>query len=326
VPLILALLACAPAVDPAPSGVPVVVAVRPLLPGVTVIDEDVAVRFLPAERVPEMALRDLADVGGLVPQETVFPGDVLRKERFLDMNRGVGIEAVVPVGLVAVRVPLPEPTDLFAVSASAYVDVLAVGPGSACTLLSAARVVGWERRGEAVPVPGEADALHLAVESGQRDRVQQALSGGTLLAVGLRGTTDFAAVPVTCPDAPDAAAAVGVTRVELSVQRPPGSAHCTFEADGQLRGGHLSGDDPPFVHQQDGQLTEEARAAIWKAAEEALRAGIPATSVAGDSVSVRIEASDGSSVTWAWAFGSEPADPRVAELSRLLHQHHVGGW
>jgi hypothetical protein len=133
------------------------------------------------------------------------------------------------------------------------------------------------------------------------------------------------------PDAEDAPeepppAPVGVTRVELSVQRAPGSAHCTFEADGKLHGGHLSGDDPPFVHQQDGQLTEEARAAIWKAAEEALRAGIPASAVAGDSVSVRIDASDGSSVTWAWPFGTEPADPRLAELSRLLHQHHVGGW
>jgi hypothetical protein len=126
---------------------------------------------------------------------------------------------------------------------------------------------------------------------------------------------------------PAPAPALTIASVSVTVRRSdPGHAFMSYRADGTTQGGHLSGDDPPFVHQDDGTLDPAARAAMWAAAEAAL-AVPPSTMPPGpETVELTVARSDNSTVAWRWPFGTEPTEPAVRALYALAHQHRIGGW
>ncbi len=100
----------------------------------------------------------------------------------------------------------------------------------------------------------------------------------------------------------------------------------SYREDGTTQGGHLSGDSPPFVHQDEGTLEPALRSAMWTAAQAALE--VPPTTLAPgpDTVELTVTRSDNTSVTWRWPFGTEPAEPRVRALWMLANEHRIGGW
>lgn len=137
------------------------------------------------------------------------------------------------------------------------------------------------------------------------------------------------APPPPAPDASFAASTdqVSIASVTIAVRPDAGSAFCTFQADGSVQGGHLSGDARPFVHQDSGQVGAEVITAMWAATRAVLAepSGPPLPETAGTE-SLSITRSDGSSVRHVWPFGQVPASPKVAALRALLLAHHIGGW
>lgn len=137
-------------------------------------------------------------------------------------------------------------------------------------------------------------------------------------------------IPSTTPaPPPPPVSAAHVTSVAISV-RPMegGAAFCDFGVDGAVRGGHLSGDDPPFVHQEDGVVTTEVLAAIHAAAEAVLVAPRPVSSVPDGpgTSSFDITLDDGTVFHHVWTFGAHSDDPRAVALETLLVEHHIGAW
>lgn len=128
---------------------------------------------------------------------------------------------------------------------------------------------------------------------------------------------------------PPPVSAAHVASVSISV-RPPdgGSAFCDFAVDGAVRGGHLSGDDPPFVHQDDGVVSPEVVAALRAAADSVLVEPRPVSSVAdgAGTSSIDITLDDGTVFHHVWTFGAHSDDPRAVALETLLMEHHIGGW
>src|SRR5262245_20478727 len=96
-----------------------VVARHDLMPGQTVQPEDL-VSIEPWLPLDDRALTSADQAVGRVPVERILAGELLREERLADPEAGVGLNAVLPRGTVAVRVPLgaslAEPGD--------YVDLL----------------------------------------------------------------------------------------------------------------------------------------------------------------------------------------------------------
>lgn len=135
-----------------------------------------------------------------------------------------------------------------------------------------------------------------------------------------------APVPTPAPTPP-----ATITQVEILVQPANGgSASCEFHADGSVTGGHLSGDNPPFVHQDTGRLADADRARMWEAAEAVVREfgnGPPSSTPEGrGTITLVVTRSDATSVRRVWPFGTEPAEPLVKALHTLVMAHHIGGW
>ncbi|MCC6522087.1 MAG: hypothetical protein IT373_05450 [Polyangiaceae bacterium] len=99
-----------------------------------------------------------------------------------------------------------------------------------------------------------------------------------------------------------------------------------LHADGSMTGAHLSGDDPPFVHQDRGELAPEIRDEIWAAARAVLAAPEGGSVPGVDTVTLWIRLSDGTTVERAWRTGAAPSDPALQALLELVTAHHIGGW
>lgn len=139
-------------------------------------------------------------------------------------------------------------------------------------------------------------------------------------------TTDEAAAAPT-PSAPPSAPRIGA--VSISVQpADSGSAHCRYEPDGSVRGGHLSGGPSPFVHEAEGTISPEIRRAIVSAVEATLAEPRPSSGVTpgAGTERIEIELEDGARVVFAWPFGGAHDDSRVVALAALLREHRLGGW
>lgn len=141
-----------------------------------------------------------------------------------------------------------------------------------------------------------------------------------------RAATDEAA-EAPAPSAPPSAPRIGA--VSISVQPADGgSAHCRYEPDGSVRGGHLSGGPSPFVHEAEGTISPEIRRAIVSAVEATLAEPRPSPGVTpgAGTERIEIELENGARVTFAWPFGGAHDDPRVVALAALLREHRLGGW
>jgi hypothetical protein len=105
-------------------------------------------------------------------------------------------------------------------------------------------------------------------------------------------------------------------------------AFCSFEASGAVRGGHLSGDSPPFVHQDEGTVSPDVIAALFAAASAVLAEPRPAAGVADGpgTTSLDITSRDGTVFHHTWAFGGHSPDARVVALEALITEHRIGGW
>lgn len=137
--------------------------------------------------------------------------------------------------------------------------------------------------------------------------------------------------PAPAPTPAPAPPPVTIAQVQILVQPTNGgSASCEFRADGSVTGGHLSGDNPPFVHQATGRLADADRARLWEAAEVVVRefgsAPPSATPEGRGSIALVVLRSDTTMVRRVWPFGSEPAEPSVKALHELVMAHHIGGW
>lgn len=139
------------------------------------------------------------------------------------------------------------------------------------------------------------------------------------------------AVAATACLAPGGLAAQAITSIGLIVvPADAGSAQVHFAPDGTVRGGHLSGDPVPFVHQAEGRISRRTVAALWRAVR-ALGDSMLATQ---DSVPtlgrgchrIEIERAGLEPAFIVWPFGTEHPDARVRALVRLMLAHRVGGW
>ena len=97
-----------------------------------------------------------------------------------------------------------------------------------------------------------------------------------------------------------------------------------------MRGGHLSGDSPPRVYQDEKRLHSTSVRAIWAAAR-ALGDTLLAASMHPDStyqgyVLVQITFDKDPMASLVWPFRGEHADARVRALAVLLMDHRTGGW
>jgi pilus assembly protein CpaB len=108
-----------------PETVPVVIAKATLYQGQTLTENDLEIREVQPEFVPETVYRDKADVLGRVPLERIIQGEFVRVERLAEPTAGVGLNALIPQGHRALSINI---TDGSAVSGflnpGNYVDVL----------------------------------------------------------------------------------------------------------------------------------------------------------------------------------------------------------
>ena len=139
-------LVAAPAA--APSGTPVLVAVRDLAPGVALGPADVTVRLLPDELVPAGALREPAAVAGRQVVGGVRAGEALTDVRLLGAVAAVAAAGVPDAAGVPVRL------------ADAGVAAL-LTPGARVDLVAAG-----DRHAAAVSAPSEAPGLPTVLAPG----------------------------------------------------------------------------------------------------------------------------------------------------------------
>jgi len=121
-----------------------------------------------------------------------------------------------------------------------------------------------------------------------------------------------------------------VDRIQIIVQPRDGYAHCVFQQDGTIEGGHTSGGPQPFVHQDKGTLSTEKVNSIWAAVQD-LNPEIFSKRVLPDrnwkgSVTLLLFERDRVVAQLAWPFGKEHADDKVQVLTKLLYQNKIGGW
>lgn len=108
-----------------------------------------------------------------------------------------------------------------------------------------------------------------------------------------------------------------------------GHAEVTYEANGRIRGGHISPDH--FVHQVDSVLTATQRRRLWAAARAlgdsllAVFESKPDDRTGVVYLNVNIEGSE-LGARFVWPFGGQHADPRVRRLAALVLEYRVGGW
>lgn len=110
----------------APQTVPVVVAVRDLYMGLPVTPEDVALRQVVPEMVPEEAtFSSLADVLGRTPRERILTNEMIREERLARPDAGIGLNAVVTPGKRAMTIATNTETAVAGLlQAGNYVDII----------------------------------------------------------------------------------------------------------------------------------------------------------------------------------------------------------
>lgn len=127
------------------------------------------------------------------------------------------------------------------------------------------------------------------------------------------------------------AGAQTITSIEFTtVPASRGQAFVEYLPGRVVRGGHLSGDAVPFVHQAESTVSRDAAVALWRAARalgDSLLARQDTVPTGGRGYHrLEIERRGRPVTAIVWPEGREHPDPRVRELVRLILAHRVGGW
>lgn len=84
----------------------VVTAARELTQGVTLKADDLVVKEIPEELLPDLTFVGSDEVVGRVPTERILAGEILREERLADPQAGKGLNAIIPQGMRALSLNL----------------------------------------------------------------------------------------------------------------------------------------------------------------------------------------------------------------------------
>jgi pilus assembly protein CpaB len=132
---------------------PVMVAAKDVWQGKTIEAEDLKLKDLPPEYIPDQVLKNQDQAIGRVPRERILADEFIRDERLADPAAGVGLNAIIPRGMRAMSINI---TDGSAVSGflnpGNYVDVLVTVDGEegaeaqTITLLQAVTVLAVNNR------------------------------------------------------------------------------------------------------------------------------------------------------------------------------------
>jgi Flp pilus assembly protein CpaB len=101
--------ACAPAGS---DEVLVVVAAHDLYPGVSLADGDLYMLAIPARYLPDGVFLSPDPVVGQIPSERILANEAIRVDRLVDLDRGLGIHAVIPRGMRAIAIAQPAGSSL----------------------------------------------------------------------------------------------------------------------------------------------------------------------------------------------------------------------
>ncbi|MCB9690468.1 MAG: hypothetical protein H6736_01510 [Alphaproteobacteria bacterium] len=144
----------------------VVVARRDLAPGHELQAADVYLAWMPDDFVPPGTFRSVEEVVGRVPMEVLLADGMVRAERLVAEEAGVGLQALVPRGMRIVRLELPRPHGH--IQPGSQVDV--VDADGRCIVGQAVHVLATEDGAQGVTMEpwtrAPAHFLHVAVEAG----------------------------------------------------------------------------------------------------------------------------------------------------------------
>lgn len=135
------------------------------------------------------------------------------------------------------------------------------------------------------------------------------------------GLATTACRPATPPRPP-------LTSVRITVvPATGGSAEFEVSRDGTMRGGHLSGDSVPFVHQEAGRLASAVVDSLWSLAATLDSGTANARPPAGRGYAA-LQLTFGTNVTWvtSWPDTAQPVEPALRPLVNWLLAHRIGAW
>ena len=121
-----------------------------------------------------------------------------------------------------------------------------------------------------------------------------------------------------------------ITQVELTLKPADGRAWVSFDTNGVAKGGHFSGDNPPFVHMDSALIVADSVRAIFAAARaigDSLlsRRGPMVDSSRVGTATLAVTFSDSTQVQFVWTYLSQgPA--AVQPLLDHIRANRVGGW
>lgn len=188
--------------------VQVMVAAGELAQGQTIEAEDLELKSLPPDYIPDSVLRQLDQAIGRVPRERILEGEFIREERLADPEAGVGLNAIIPRGMRAVALNIDNASSVSGfLNPGNYVDVLVTLPSEddeldTLTLLQAVTVLAVDDRMGSGMLPvsmpnmsgmnygGQAaGSVTLAVTPEQAEKITHALTQGSVT-LSLRNDID----------------------------------------------------------------------------------------------------------------------------------------
>lgn len=94
-----------------------------------------------------------------------------------------------------------------------------------------------------------------------------------------------------------------------------------------MRGGHLSGDPVPFVHQDEGRLPKVVVDSLWALVSLIDSVAATASPPTGRGY-VALQLSLATNLAWvtSWPNSGQPSDPQVRAVATWLLAHRIGGW
>ena len=122
-----------------------------------------------------------------------------------------------------------------------------------------------------------------------------------------------------------------VTMVELRLLPGDGRAWVSFDTTGVAKGGHFSGDTPPYVHLDSASISRDSARAIFAAVRAMgdsllARRGPPVDSSRAGPATLAVPFSDSTQAQFVWTAVSQPSDARVQVVLEHLLANRVGGW
>lgn len=138
-----------------PETIDVVVAKRNLYQGQTLSLEDVEIRAVEPDFVPEVLVFHATEEAiGRVPAERIIAGEYVRSERLADPEAGVGMNAIIPRGMRAVSINISNGSAVSGfLNPGNFVDVLVTikgdqtsAPEKTVTMMQAAKILAVNSR------------------------------------------------------------------------------------------------------------------------------------------------------------------------------------